>query len=64
MAGKNYGTMNQGYYYDEGKKVGYDVEVGNLIFHNVAHHSKGQLIAQLVHDGYKKEEIKVTRQEN
>lgn len=64
MRGRNYGTMNQGYYYDEGKKVGYDVEVGNLFFSNVAYHSKGQLIDQLVSDGYKKEDIEVTRQEN
>lgn len=60
-AGRNYGTMNQGYYYDQGKKVGYDIEVESLYFSNVAYHSKGQLIAQLVHSGYKKEDIKIHR---
>jgi len=42
--GRNYGTMYQGYYYDEAKKRGYVVEVGSLYFSNVAYHSKGQLI--------------------
>jgi len=61
MAGRNYGTMNQGYYYDEGKRVGYTITVGKLHFLSVAYHSKGQLIDQLVHDGYKKEDIKSVR---
>jgi hypothetical protein len=58
---RNYGTMYQGYYYDEAKKQGYVVEVGSLYFSNVAYHSKGQLIGQLVRDGYKKDEIKVEK---
>jgi hypothetical protein len=61
MAARNYGTMNNGYYYDEGIKVGYDVKVGSLLFSDVASHSKGQLIAQLVADGYNKENIEVDR---
>jgi len=61
MAGRNYGTMNMGYHYDEAKVTGYNVQVGRLYFSNVAYHSKGQLIDQLVHDGYKKEDIEVER---
>jgi len=64
MAGRNYGTMSQGYYYDEGKKVGYDISVGNQYFSNVAYHSKGQLKDQLVADGYKLEDIEENRFEN
>ena len=61
MAGRNYGTMNQGYYYDEGVNIGYTITVGRLHFLSVAYHSKGQLIDQLVSDGYKKEDIKSVR---
>ena len=64
MAGRNYGTMSQGYYYDEGKKVGYNISVGNQYFGNVAYYSKGQLIDQLVADGYKKEDIEQIRVED
>ena len=61
MAGKNYGTMNQGFYYDEAKKIGYDISVDNLWFSNVAYHSKKWLIDQLVHSGYSKDDIKIER---
>lgn len=63
MAGRNYGTMFMGYYYDESiTKIGYNIFVeGGITFHNVAYHSKGWLISQLVHSGYKKEEINVER---
>lgn len=64
MQGRNYTVNYQGYYYDQGKAVGYDVDIGRLLFVNVAYYSKGQLIEQLVHDGYKREDIKVTRIEN
>ena len=64
MAGRNYGTMNMGYYYDEGKKVGYNISVGNQYFSNVAYYSKGQLIDQLVNDGYKREDIQEDRVES
>ena len=63
MAGRNYGTMNNGYYYDTGKSIGYDVRVSTMIFQDVAYHSKGQLIDQLVHNGYKREDIEVERVE-
>lgn len=63
MAGRNYGTMFMGYYYDESRtKIGYNIFVeGGITFHNVAYHSKGWLINQLVHSGYKKAEINVER---
>jgi hypothetical protein len=63
MAGRNYGTMFMGYHYDESKtNIGYDIWVeGGVAIHNVAYHSKGQLIEQLVHSGYKKEDIKTRR---
>ena len=64
MQGRNYRNMYQGYYYDQGKAVGYDVDIGRLLFVNVAYYSKGQLIDQLVRDGYNRDEIKVTRIEN
>ena len=65
MAGRNYGTMNQGYHYDQAKEgKGYDIEVDRLYFANVAYHSKGQLKKHLVHDGYKLEDIKETKNEN
>ncbi len=61
MAGRNYGTMTHGYYYDEGVNIGYTITVGRIHFLSVAYHSKGQLIAQLVNDGYKKEDIVSSR---
>jgi len=61
MAGRNFGTMNHGYYYDEAKKVGYNISVPGLYFGNVAYHSKKQLIDQLVHDRYRKEDIEIDR---
>jgi len=63
MAGKNYGTMFMGYYYDESwTDIGYDVYIeGGIAFHNVAYHSKRQLISQLTRDGYDKEEIQTRR---
>jgi hypothetical protein len=56
--------MNQGYRYFTGKKVGYRVEVGTLVFHNVAYDSLGELKARLVNGGYKKEDIEVERVKN
>jgi hypothetical protein len=63
MAGRYYGTMFMGYYYDESKtKIGYKIFVEDgITFHNVAYHSRAWLINQLVHSGYKKEEIIVER---
>jgi len=61
MATRNYGTYNMGYYYDEAKKRGYDVSVCRLHLSNVAYHSKGQLILQLIRDGYKKSDIIVEK---
>jgi len=61
MAGRNYGTMNQGYYYDEAVNIGYNITVGSLRFSMVAYHSKGQLKAQLVHDGYNPNAIEEER---
>jgi hypothetical protein len=63
MAGRNYRTMFMGYYYDESwTNIGYDVWIKDgIAFHNVAYHSKRQLIQQLVRDGYDKDEIKTRR---
>ena len=61
MAGKNYGTMSFGYYYDMAKKIGYDINVKGLYFSNVAYHSKGQLINQLLNSGYTMDNIEVKR---
>jgi hypothetical protein len=63
MAGKNYGTMSQGYYYDESMtNIHYNLNVtGGPCFIGVAYHSKGQLIQQLLADGYKKSDIQVER---
>jgi hypothetical protein len=63
MAGRNYGTMFQGYYYDESKThIHFNVWVDNgPSFIGVAYHSKGQLVEQLVNDKYDKKSIKVDR---
>lgn len=63
MSAKNFGTMYMGYYYDESRTdIGYNVYIEDVIgIHNVAYHSKGQLIKQLIKDGHKKESIKTTR---
>jgi hypothetical protein len=63
MAGRNYGTMSQGYYYDESKTdISYNIHVDNgPSFIGVAYHSKGQLITQLVKDNYDKSRIKMQR---
>lgn len=63
MAGRNYGTMSQGYYYDESMThIHYNVWVENgPSFIGVAYHSKGQLVEQLVKDNYDKSRIKVDR---
>jgi hypothetical protein len=65
MGARNYGTMYMGYYYDESRTdIGYDIWVdgdGGIGIHNVAYHSKGQLIKQLIQSGYSKESIKSRR---
>ena len=63
MAGKNYGTMFMGYYYDESRtSIGYDVWIEDgVAFHNVAYHSRKFLINQLINDGYSKDKIKNRR---
>jgi hypothetical protein len=63
MAGKNFGTMFMGYNYDESRtNIGYNIWVENgIAMHNVAYHSKGQLIKQLIQSGYTKESIKSRR---
>lgn len=56
-------TMFMGYHYEESRtNIGYDIWVeGGIAIHNVAYHSKRQLIIQLVRDGYNKDEIKTRR---
>ena len=56
-------TMFMGYYYEESwTNIGYDIWVeGGIVIHNVAYHSKRQLIMQLVRDGYDKSEIQTRR---
>jgi hypothetical protein len=63
MGARNYGTMFMGYHYDESRtNIGYDIWVeGGIGVHNVAYHSKGQLIQQMLHYGYKKEDIQTRR---
>lgn len=65
MAGRNFGTMFMGYYYDESRtNIGYNIWVEGecpISFHNVAYHSKGQLIKQLIQSGYKVDEIQTRR---
>lgn len=56
--------MLWGYHFYTGKKVGYRISVGTLVFNNVAYSSKGELISRLIHDGYSKDEIEVERVEN
>lgn len=56
-------TMFMGYYYEESwTNIGYDIWVeGGIAIHNVAYHSKRQLIAQLIRGGYDKNEIQIRR---
>ena len=56
-------TMFMGYYYEESwTNIGYDIWVeGEIAIHNVAYHSKQQLIIQLVRSGYDKSEIQTRR---
>jgi hypothetical protein len=56
-------TMFMGYYYEESwTNIGYDIWVeGGIAIHNVAYHSKRQLIMQLIRDGYDKSEIQTRR---
>jgi hypothetical protein len=56
-------TMFMGYYYEESwTNIGYDIWVeGGIAIHNVAYHSKRQLIIQLVRDGFDKSEIQTRR---
>lgn len=56
-------TMFMGYYYEESwTNIGYDIWVeGGIAIHNVAYHSKRQLIMQLVRSGYDKSEIQTRR---
>jgi hypothetical protein len=63
MGARNYGTMFMGYHYDESRtNIGYDIWVeGGIGIHNVAYHSKGQLIKQLIQSGHKKESIQINR---
>jgi hypothetical protein len=63
MAERNYGTMYMGYRYDESKtNIGYDIWVKEGIgIHNVAYHSKSQLIKQLIESGYDKVSIQSRR---
>jgi hypothetical protein len=63
MAERNYGTMYMGYRYDESKtNIGYDIWVEEGIgIHNVAYHSKGQLIKQLIESGHDKVSIQSRR---
>jgi hypothetical protein len=63
MKAKNFGTMYMGYYYDESRTdIGYNIFIEDVIgIHNVAYHSKGQLIKQLIQSGHKKESIQISR---
>jgi hypothetical protein len=55
--------MFMGFHYDESRtKIGYTIWVeGGICMTNVAYHSKGQLIKQMLHCGYKEADIKVQR---
>ena len=65
MAGRNFGTMSFGYYYDEAKHQGYSVTTENgLYFGNVAYHSKGQLVDALVYCGHRRNKIIIEREIN
>lgn len=59
------GTMSFGYYYEMGKKIGYDISVKNAYyFSHVSYHSKGQLIKQLKRDGFVDDDIEVIKSVN
>ncbi len=46
------GSMNYGYYYDQGKKVGYDIETESLLLSFVSSKDKARIVRELKADGH------------
>lgn len=58
-------TMNMGYYYEEGKRVGYDIIVPNCLYlSNVARKDKARIIRELERNGHSSYDIECKRVEN
>lgn len=61
-------TYAWGFYFNEGKRVGYNISFtnknGTFILWNVSSKDKSRIIKEIKEDGYKKEEITVERVEN
>jgi hypothetical protein len=61
-------TYAWGFYFYEGKRVGYDITFSNkngtFVLYNVSSKDKNRVIKEIMADGYKREEITVERREH
>lgn len=60
-------TYAWGFYFNEGKRVGYDISFSNkngtFVLYNVSSKDKARVIREIIKDGYKRDEIKIERRE-
>jgi len=57
-------TMNMGFHYDMGVRVGYDISFGTVYLSNVSSKDKNRIVKEAQKSGYLKKNIKVERVEN
>ncbi len=61
-------TYAWGFYFNEGKRVRYDITFSNrngtFVLRNVSSRDKARIVREIIKDGYKREEITVERREN
>ena len=61
-------TYAWGFYFYEGKRVGYNISFSNkngtFVLYNVSSKDKARVIKEIMADGYKREEITVERREH
>lgn len=61
-------TYGWGYYFNQGKRVGYDITFSNshgtFVLYNVSSKDKARVIREIIKDGYTRDEITVERKEN
>jgi len=62
-------TYNFGFYYNEGRKVGYDISFpneigGKTLLSNVSYKDKDRIVKDLINMGYTEDDIEVQRVEN
>lgn len=57
-------TYAWGYYFNQGKKVGYNIYFGDFIIWNVSSKDYKRVVREIKKDGYSEDEIKVEKVEN